>query len=66
MGKKKKEIKIIKKDSKKGDYTFVSNNILKNTIMNLQIMKLSLGLNQMIELKKRFTQRKEITKEERF
>src|SRR5688500_5702231 len=31
MGKKKKEIKIIKKDSKKGDYTFVSNNILKNT-----------------------------------
>ena len=30
MGKKKKEIKIIKKDSNKGDYTFVSDDILNN------------------------------------
>ena len=31
MGNKKKEIRIIKNDSKKGDYTFVSNdNILNN------------------------------------
>ncbi len=30
MGKK-KEIKIIKKDSNKGDYTFVSDDILNNT-----------------------------------
>jgi hypothetical protein len=35
MGKKKKEIKIIRKDSKKEDYTFVSsNNILNNTKNN--------------------------------
>ena len=31
MGKKKKEIRIIKNNSNKGDYTFVSDNILKNT-----------------------------------
>ena len=37
MGKKKKEIRIIKKDSKKGDYTFVSNNILNNTKNNESI-----------------------------
>ena len=30
MGKKKKEIKIIKKDSHKGDYTFVSDDVLNN------------------------------------
>ena len=30
MGKKKKEIKIIKNDSNKGDYTFVSDDILNN------------------------------------
>ena len=35
MGKKKKEIKIIKKDSNKEDYTFVSNdNILNNVKYN--------------------------------
>jgi hypothetical protein len=35
MGKKKKEIKIIKKDSNKEDYTFVSNdNILNNVKSN--------------------------------
>ena len=33
MGKK-KEIKIIKKDSNKGDYTFVSDDILNNTKKN--------------------------------
>ena len=31
MGMKKKEIRIIKNDSNKEDYTFVSNNILYNT-----------------------------------
>ena len=30
MGKKKKEIKIIKKDSNKRDYTFVNDDILNN------------------------------------
>ena len=37
MGKKKKEIRIIKNNSKKGDYTFVSNNILNNTKNNESI-----------------------------
>jgi hypothetical protein len=32
MGKKKKEIKIIKKDSNKEDYTFVSNNNILNNV----------------------------------
>jgi hypothetical protein len=31
MGKKKKEIRIIKNNSNKEDYTFVSDNILNNT-----------------------------------
>jgi hypothetical protein len=35
MGKKKNEMRIIRKDSNKGDYTFVSNdNILNNTKNN--------------------------------
>jgi hypothetical protein len=71
MGKKKKEIKIIRKDSNKEEYTFVSSdNILNNTkIMNLQqqqIMKKSQKINLMRELRKRFIQRNHITKEERF
>ena len=37
MGKKKKEIRIIKNDSNKLDYTFVSNNILNNTKNNESI-----------------------------
>ena len=37
MGKKKKEIRIIKNDSNKEDYTFVSNNILNNTKNNESI-----------------------------
>jgi hypothetical protein len=38
MGKKKKEIKIIRKDSNKEDYTFVSSdNILNNTKNNESI-----------------------------
>ena len=37
MGKKKKEIRIIKNDSNKEDYTFVSNNILNNTKSNESI-----------------------------
>ncbi|HEY6588081.1 MAG TPA: hypothetical protein VIY98_07295, partial [Nitrososphaeraceae archaeon] len=57
---KKKEIRIIKSDSNKEDYTFVSsNNILNNTKNNESINKeISLQPNYMIELKKRFTQRK--------
>ena len=39
MGKKKKEIRIIKNDSNKEDYTFVSNNILNNTKNNESINK---------------------------
>jgi hypothetical protein len=35
MGKKKKEIKIIKKDSNKGDYMFVSDDILNNVKDNV-------------------------------
>jgi hypothetical protein len=38
MGKKKKEIRIIKNDSNKEDYTFVSNNILNNTKSNESII----------------------------
>ena len=34
---KKKEIRIIKNDSNKGDYTFVGNNILNNTKNNESI-----------------------------
>ncbi len=37
MGQKKKEIRIIKNDSNKEDYTFVSNNILNNTKNNESI-----------------------------
>jgi hypothetical protein len=37
MGKKKKEIRIIKNDSNKEDYTFVSDNILNNTKNNESI-----------------------------
>jgi hypothetical protein len=58
--KKKNEIRIIKNNSNKGDYTFVSNdNILNNTKKNESINnKIKSGTNQIIELKKRFTQRK--------
>ena len=37
MGKKKKEIKIIKKDSNKEDYTFVSDNNILNNLQNESI-----------------------------
>jgi hypothetical protein len=37
MGKKKKEIRIIKNNSNKRDYTFVSDNILNNTKNNESI-----------------------------
>ena len=59
MDKKKNEMRIIKNNSKNENYTFVSDNITNNTkIMNLSTKKLSLEPNQMVELKKRFTQRK--------
>ena len=48
MGKTKKEIKIIKKDSNKEDYTFVSdNNILNNLQNESKIMKKSQKINLM-------------------
>ena len=37
MGKTKKEIKIIKKDSNKEDYTFVSDNNILNNLQNESI-----------------------------
>jgi hypothetical protein len=39
MGKKKKEIRIMKNNSNKEDYTFVSDNITKNTKNNGSINK---------------------------
>ena len=36
MGKKKKEIKIIKKDSNKEEYTFVSSDKILNNVNNLK------------------------------
>jgi hypothetical protein len=64
MGKKKKEIiRIIRKDSNKEDYTFVSDNILNN-IKNIKDNKSAITnneksqrINLMTELGKRFIQR---------
>ena len=59
MGMKKKEIRIIKNDSNKEDYTFVSDNILNNTKNNEPInneIKSGTKPNNIIE--KRSTQRK--------
>jgi hypothetical protein len=60
MGKKKKEIRIIRKDSIKQDYTFISNdNILNNTKNNESTNNEKKPENNLMrELKKRFTQRK--------
>jgi hypothetical protein len=50
---KKNEIKVIKNDSNKEDYTFVSDTFeIIQKIKNLYIMKLILLANQVIELKK--------------
>ena len=54
MGKKKKEFRIIKNDSNKGDYTFVSDNITNNTKNNESInneIKSGNKLNDRIEKK---------------
>jgi hypothetical protein len=69
MGKKKKKtIRIIRKDSNKEEYTFVSSdNILNNTKNNESTNnKKNQKINLMRELKKRLIQRNHITKEERF
>jgi hypothetical protein len=60
MGKKKNEMRIIKNDSNKEDYTFVSNdNILNNTKNNESTNNEKKPENNLMrELKKRFTQRK--------
>ena len=60
MGKKKKEIKIIKKDFNKEDYTFVSNdNILNNTKNNEPINnEIKSGTKPNNRIEKKITQRK--------
>jgi len=45
MGKKKKEIKIIKKDSNKGDYTFVSNDDILNNVNSIKNNELATTTN---------------------
>ena len=71
--KKKGIIKIIKNDSNKEDYTFISNDNILNNVNNIKDNESTttnsekkFGKNLMIELKKRFIQRKNITKAERF
>ena len=67
MGQKKKEIKIIRKDSNKEEYTFVSSDNILNNVNNLKdnestttttTNEKNQKINPMRELKKRFTQRK--------
>ena len=59
MGKKKKEIKIIKNDSNKEDYTFVSDDILNNVKDNKSTNNEKKPENKLMrELKKRFIERK--------
>ncbi len=59
MGKKKKEIRIIKNNSNKEDYTFVSDNILNNTKNNESINnEIKSGTKPNNRIEKRFTQRK--------
>ena len=59
MGKKKKEIKIIKNDSNKEDYTFVSDDILNNVKDNKSTNNEKKPENKLMrELKKRFIKRK--------
>jgi hypothetical protein len=58
MGKTKKEIKIIKKDSNKEDYTFVGENNILNNLQNESNNEKSQKINLRQELKKRFIQRK--------
>jgi len=50
MGKAKKDIKIIKKDSNKEEYTFVSNNILNN-VNNIKNNPFATTNNEKIENK---------------
>ena len=59
MGKKKKEIKIIKKDSNKRDYTFVNDDILNNVKDNESTNNEKKIENKPDErIEKRFIQRK--------
>ena len=67
MGKKKKEIKIIKKDSNNEDYTFVNDSI----ITNIKNKESANGENKSEKksderIEKRFIQRNHSTKEEKF
>ena len=59
MGKKKNEMRIIKNNSNKGDYTFVSDNITDNTKNNESINnEIKSGTKPINRIEKRFTQRK--------
>ena len=59
MGKTKKDIRIIKKDSNKEDYTFVSDNILKN-VDNIKNNPSATTTNEKIENRSRERNEKKI------
>jgi len=59
MGKAKKDIRIIKRDSNKEDYTFVSDNILKN-VDNIKNNPSATTTNEKIENRSRERNEKKI------
>ena len=61
MGKAKKDIRIIKRDSNKEDYTFVSDNILKN-VDNIKNNPSATTTNEKIENRSRERKKKILTK----
>ena len=61
MGKAKKDIRIIKRDSNKEDYTFVSDNILKN-VDNIKNNPSGTTTNEKIENRSRERKKKILTK----
>jgi hypothetical protein len=59
LGKKKKEIRIIKDDSNKEDYTFVSDNNILNHLQNESINNEKKSENKLdARIEKKFIQRK--------
>jgi hypothetical protein len=68
MSRKKEKIRIIKKDSNKEDYTFVSSNNILNNIKNNESIndKIKSGTQPNDRIEKKFIRRNHITKEERF
>jgi hypothetical protein len=61
MGKAKKDIRIIKRDSNKEDYTFVSDKILKN-VNNIKNNPSGTTTNEKIENRSRERKKKILTK----